>query len=54
MARFHSLSGLLTAVRKGNAIELDFPATPDEPEAMPAGLAEALGAHPHVFRPQPL
>ena len=48
-ARFHSLSGLLTAVRKGNAIELDFPATPDEPEAMPAGLAEALGATPTYF-----
>jgi hypothetical protein len=48
-ARFHSLSGLLTAVRKGNAIELDFPATPDEPEAMPAGLAEALGAPPTYF-----
>jgi PhzF family phenazine biosynthesis protein len=48
-ARFHSLSGLLTAVRQGNAIELDFPATPDEPEALPAGLAEALGATPTYF-----
>jgi hypothetical protein len=43
------LSGLLTALRKGNAIELDFPATPDEPEVMPAGLAEALGATPTYF-----
>jgi PhzF family phenazine biosynthesis protein len=48
-AHFHSFSGLLTAVRKGNEIELDFPATPDEPEAMPAGLAEALGATPTYF-----
>ena len=48
-ARFHSLSGLLTAVRQGDAIELDFPATPDEPEALPAGLAEALGATPTYF-----
>jgi PhzF family phenazine biosynthesis protein len=48
-ARFQSLSGLLTAVRQGNAIELDFPATPDEPETLPAGLAEALGATPTYF-----
>src|SRR5712692_8639843 len=30
-ARFHSRSGLLTADRDGDWIELDFPATPPEP-----------------------
>src|SRR5512135_245963 len=30
-ARFHTRSGLLTAERRANEIELDFPATPDEP-----------------------
>jgi len=29
-ARFHTFSGLLTAMRRGDEIELDFPATPDE------------------------
>jgi predicted PhzF superfamily epimerase YddE/YHI9 len=38
------MSGLLTADRKGNWIELDFPATPEEPAVPPDGLAEALGA----------
>jgi PhzF family phenazine biosynthesis protein len=45
-ARFHTRSGLLTAVRRGDWIELDFPATPEEPVAAPPGLAEALGARP--------
>ena len=48
-ARFHTKSGLLTAVRKKDWIELDFPATPDEPVEAPAGLVEALG----VVRPSP-
>lgn len=43
-ARFHTRSGLLTAIRKGDWIELDFPATPDEPVEAPPGLVEALGA----------
>jgi len=43
-ARFHTRSGLLTATRDGDWIELDFPATPAEPVEAPAGLAEALGA----------
>jgi predicted PhzF superfamily epimerase YddE/YHI9 len=30
-ARFHTRSGLLTAVRRGDWIEMDFPATPAEP-----------------------
>jgi predicted PhzF superfamily epimerase YddE/YHI9 len=35
---------VLTAVRQGDWIELDFPATPDEAAEPPAGLAQALGA----------
>jgi PhzF family phenazine biosynthesis protein len=45
-ARFHTKSGLLTAERRGEWIELDFPATPPEPAEAPPGLAEALGAPP--------
>ena len=45
-ARFHTKSGLLTAVRRGDWIELDFPATPDEPVDAPPGLVESLGASP--------
>ena len=45
-ARFHTPDGLLTAMRRGDWIELDFPATPDRPVEAPAGLAEALGATP--------
>jgi predicted PhzF superfamily epimerase YddE/YHI9 len=43
-ARFHTKSGVLTAVRQGDWIELDFPATPDTPAEPPAGLIEAIGA----------
>jgi len=42
-ARFHTQSGLLTADRHGDWIELDFPATPPAPAAAPPGLAAALG-----------
>ncbi len=42
-ARFHSRSGLLTAARRGDWIELDFPSDPDEPASEPPGLARALG-----------
>jgi PhzF family phenazine biosynthesis protein len=45
-ARFHTKSGLLTAVRRGDWIELDFPATPEEETEAPPGLAGALGAEP--------
>jgi PhzF family phenazine biosynthesis protein len=45
-ARFHTKSGVLTAERKGNWIELDFPAKPEEPASPPDGLAEALGCEP--------
>jgi PhzF family phenazine biosynthesis protein len=42
-ARFHTRSGLLTADARGEEIELDFPATPEEPAEAPPGLSEALG-----------
>jgi len=45
-ARFHTRSGLLTAERQGKEIELNFPATPDEPASVPAGLSEALRVVP--------
>ncbi len=45
-ARFHTRSGLLTADRDGELIELDFPATPPGSAALPPGIAEALGVAP--------
>ena len=45
-ARFHTRSGLLTCVRDGDWILMDFPALPTAPAQEPAGLAEALGAAP--------
>ncbi len=45
-ARFHTRSGLLTADRAGEWIELDFPAKAEEPAEAPAGLREALGVVP--------
>jgi PhzF family phenazine biosynthesis protein len=45
-ARFHTLSGLLTAKINEEWIEMDFPATPDEPDTPPPGLGEALGVNP--------
>ena len=45
-ARFHTKSGLLTADRRGEWIELDFPVKPEAPAPAPPGLAEALGAAP--------
>jgi PhzF family phenazine biosynthesis protein len=41
-ARFHTRSGLLTAVSQGEEIELNFPAKTEEPAGAPAGLLEAL------------
>src|SRR5262245_53239836 len=41
--RFSTRSGLLKAVRLGDAIELDFPLEPDEPADPPANLLPALG-----------
>ena len=43
---FHTRSGVLTCTRRGEFIELDFPATPAVPIAAPVGLATALGAEP--------
>lgn len=45
-ARFHTLSGLLTAEQRDELIELNFPATPPVETDPPAGLAEALGVQP--------
>jgi len=45
-ARFQTLSGLLTAGRDGDWIELDFPARTAEPVEPPPGLLEALGVEP--------
>jgi PhzF family phenazine biosynthesis protein len=43
VARFHTQSGLLTATRRDEWIELDFPASQTLPVPPPAGLLEALG-----------
>ncbi len=45
-ARFQTRSGLLTADRRGDWIELDFPAEPASPVAPPAHLIGALGVEP--------
>ena len=45
-ARFYTRSGVLTARRLGDWIELNFPANPSHGIPVPAGLAEALGATP--------
>jgi PhzF family phenazine biosynthesis protein len=42
-ARFHTRSGLLTASRDGDWIELDFPATLESRADAPPGLLESLG-----------
>ena len=44
--RFHSLSGLLTARKSGDLIELDFPANPVIPVSMPEDLDLILGGSP--------
>ncbi len=45
-ACFHTRSGLLTATRQEDWIQMDFPATPEQAVDPPAGLAEALGVIP--------
>ncbi|HEV2352138.1 MAG TPA: PhzF family phenazine biosynthesis protein [Terriglobia bacterium] len=42
-ARFYTQSGLLTAKRRGDWIELNFPAVIEKPAPPPDGLADALG-----------
>ncbi len=46
MAHFHTRSGLLTATKRADWIELDFPATLVTPAEAPAGLVEALQVTP--------
>jgi PhzF family phenazine biosynthesis protein len=46
-AKFHTLSGLITATRDADGIEMNFPATPDEPAAAPPELITALGVEAH-------
>ncbi len=43
---FASRSGPLVVTREGDWLALDFPSRPPQPCALPAGLAEALGATP--------
>jgi PhzF family phenazine biosynthesis protein len=45
-ARFHTRSGLLTAQRKDEWVELDFPALPDRRTPIPRRLHKALGTRP--------
>ena len=45
-ARFHTRSGLLTAVRRGEWIEMDFPSEPAERCHAPDDLTRALGVSP--------
>lgn len=45
-ARFSTRSGLLTAERKGDWVEMDFPAEPEERAPAPLGLEKALGVTP--------
>lgn len=45
-ARFHTRSGLLTAERKDEWIELDFPALPARRIETPKNLSKVLGASP--------
>ena len=45
-ARFHTKGGLLTAARRGDWIEMDFPAMGNEAATPPPGLTAALGVEP--------
>ena len=45
-ARFHTMSGVLTAAQSGDLIELDFPAKVAQPCEPPEGLIEGLGTQP--------
>jgi PhzF family phenazine biosynthesis protein len=45
-ARFHSRSGLLTAQKQGDLIEMNFPATLPSPADAPENLLSALSATP--------
>jgi PhzF family phenazine biosynthesis protein len=43
-ARFHTRSGLLSCEQRGDWIEMNFPATPEQPAELPPQLAQGLGA----------
>lgn len=45
-ANFYTLSGLLTALAKGDWIELNFPSEPESETNLPVPLIEALGLKP--------
>ena len=45
-AKFRTMSGMLTADRIGEEIQLNFPALPVEEDRIPDGLAAVLGAEP--------
>ena len=45
-ARFHTKSGVLTTIQRGELIEMDFPAKKAEPAAPAEGLIDALGTQP--------
>lgn len=45
-ARFHTRSGVLSAVRRGGEIEMDFPAEPADAAPAPPDLVRVLGAEP--------
>jgi predicted PhzF superfamily epimerase YddE/YHI9 len=45
-AKFHTRSGLLTAQKREDWIELDFPSLPDRRIKLPPGLTKALGTKP--------
>ncbi|HYC60222.1 MAG TPA: PhzF family phenazine biosynthesis protein [Thermoanaerobaculia bacterium] len=49
VARFHTKSGVLTAQRKGERIELDFPATLEQRSDPPEGLLESLDIADPVY-----
>lgn len=44
--RFHTRSGLLTAKRRDDWIELDFPAEPEDEAPIPSELVNAIGVSP--------
>ena len=48
-AQFHSRSGVLSAVKQGEFIQLDFPALPSKPAKATKSLESALGAAPVAF-----
>jgi PhzF family phenazine biosynthesis protein len=48
-ARFQTQSGLLTASRAGEWIEMNFPAKPEEACSPPEGLEAALGIRPNYL-----